>query len=178
MGEGRELLKDLILAHVEVKGWDFGAKAIYLAMMLRRLLMAQAGVLGADDKDYYGNKRLELDGQLLSLLFEDLFKSFNFELKRIADQTILKKRTNEFDILRHIRQDQITSGLVYALSTGNWKIRRFRMNRGGITQVLSRFSFVSALGHLTRISSQVHSRFVRSRCCGTLKKYSQCDLHM
>ena len=37
-----------------------------------------------DDKDYYGNKRLELAGQLLSLLFEDLFKRFNSDLKQVC----------------------------------------------------------------------------------------------
>ena len=38
---------------------------------------------------------------------------------------------------------------------GNWTIKRFRMERAGVTQLLDRKSFISALGHLTKISSQV-----------------------
>lgn len=87
-------------------------------------------------------------------MFEDLFKKFNFELKRIADQTIPKPRAAIFDIVRHMRQDQITMGLSHAISSGNWSVKRFKVDRAGVTQVLSRLSFISALGHMTRISSQ------------------------
>ena len=52
-----------------------------------------------DAQDYYGNKRLELAGQLISLLFEDLFKRFNSELKRNADMVLSKpNRAAAFDI--------------------------------------------------------------------------------
>lgn len=50
--------------------------------MVRRMLAAMLDPSLIDDRDYYGNKRLELAGGLLALLFEDLFKRMNAELKR------------------------------------------------------------------------------------------------
>ncbi|CAH3150476.1 unnamed protein product [Porites evermanni] len=152
--EARELLAGVMLAHVPVIKYDFKPKCVFLALMVRRVILACSDEANVDDRDYYGNKRLELAGQLLSLLFEDLFKRFNAELKKIADQTIPKPRAAQFDIVKHMRQDQITNGLVHAITSGNWIIKRFNMNRAGVTQVLSRLSFISALGMMTRITSQ------------------------
>jgi DNA-directed RNA polymerase III subunit RPC2 len=45
-------------------------------------------------------------------------------------------------------------GINRAIQTGNWTVKRFNMNRAGVTHVLSRLSYISALGMMTRISSQ------------------------
>ena len=97
---------------------------------------------------------MELAGSLLSLLFEDLFKKLNYELRTIADKNIPKVKAAQFDIVKHFRHNHITNGLENAISTGNWTIKRFRMERLGVTQVLSRLSYISALGMMTRVNSQ------------------------
>ena len=81
--EARDVLHGVVLAHVPVLEWNFKIKAAYLALMVRRVIQAQRDKVKADDRDYYGNKRLELAGQLLSLLFEDLFKKFNAEVRML-----------------------------------------------------------------------------------------------
>ncbi|MFS7925248.1 putative DNA-directed RNA polymerase [Helianthus anomalus] len=99
-------------------------------------------------QDYVGNKRLELSGQLLALLFEDLFKSMNDTIKLTVEKVLSKSsRSSRFDISQYIK-DSITSGLERSLSTGNWDVGRFKMHRKGITQVLYFLVY--------NISSKVH----------------------
>ncbi|KAJ8870686.1 hypothetical protein PR048_029710 [Dryococelus australis] len=152
--DARDILATVVLAHVPVENFNFKMKSTYLALMVRRVIQAQGDTKVIDDRDYYGNKRLELAGSLLSLMFEDLFKRFNWDLKMIADKNIPKIKAAQFDVVKHMRQDQITNGLIHAISTGNWTIKRFRMERQGVTQVLSRLSYISALGMMTRVNSQ------------------------
>lgn len=153
--EVRDILANVILCHVPVMAFNFSKKVSYIAVMLRRMLCAVVDPSLIDDRDYYGNKRLELAGGLLALLFEDLFKRLNADLRRSADLHLSKaNRTAQFDIAKCIRTDMISLGLEHAISTGNWTIKRFRMERKGVTQVLSRLSFISAIGMMTRITSQ------------------------
>ena len=152
--DARDMLVNTVLAHVPVENFNFKMKAVFLALMIRRIIEAEGDPTAIDDRDYYGNKRMELAGSLLSLLFEDLFKRLNWELKMIADKNIPKVKAAQFDIVKHFRQDLISQGLEMAISTGNWTIKRFRMERQGVTQVLSRLSYISALGMMTRVNSQ------------------------
>lgn len=153
--ETRDILANVILCHVPVENFDYSDKMAYLAAMISKMLVAINNPELIDDRDYYGNKRLELAGGLLALLFEDLFKRMNSELKRQADQHLSKSTKNaQFDIVKCIRTDTLTFGLEHAISSGNWSIKRFRMERKGVTQVLSRLSFISAVGMMTRITSQ------------------------
>jgi len=159
MADVIEILAHNVLNHVPVEAYDFRAKLIYTCHIVRRVLFTVLDNKLLDDKDYYGNKRLELAGSLISLLFEDLFKRFNNDLRRQAEMVLSKKPSSRaggdiFDIRKHIRTDTITQGFIHAISTGNWVLKRFRMDRAGVTQALSRLSYISALGMMTRVSSQ------------------------
>ena len=89
--DARDVLANTVLAHVPVENFNFKMKAIYMALMVRRVIEAQHDEKLADDRDYYGNKRMELAGSLLALLFEDLFKRHNWDLKLVNIQRVLIK---------------------------------------------------------------------------------------
>lgn len=155
--EARDILATVVLSHVPCENYDFLAKVRYLAIMARRVIDVQYNPELVDDRDYYGNKRLELAGQLMSLLFEDLFKRFNSDIKKYVDRHFSKThgaKAEPLDVIKAISTSTITMGMTNALGTGNWSLKRFKMERAGVTEVLSRLSFIAALGMMTRINSQ------------------------
>lgn len=46
-----------------------------------------------NDRDFLANKRVECAGDMLSLLFEDLFKRFNSEVKKELDKILIKVKS-------------------------------------------------------------------------------------
>ena len=58
--EALEALASVFLPHVHVSGQNFKPKVLYVAYMARRVLMAMNDPEMVDDRDYVGNKRLEL----------------------------------------------------------------------------------------------------------------------
>ncbi|PHU06115.1 DNA-directed RNA polymerase III subunit RPC2 [Capsicum chinense] len=118
------ILHDIFLANVPVHQHNFRKKCIYVAVMMRRMMEAILNKDAMDDKDYVGNKRLELSGQLLSLLFEDLFKMLNDEARNTIDALLARpSRSSRLDISQYIVKDYITKGLEKTLSTGNWDVK-------------------------------------------------------
>jgi DNA-directed RNA polymerase III subunit RPC2 len=96
--EALNMLAETVLAHVPVDfdengEFNFRPKAVYVALMVRRTLQAVKDGGIVDDRDFIGNKRLELAGQLLSLLFEDLFKTWISNIKRYNNKVKIELST-------------------------------------------------------------------------------------
>ena len=166
--EAREVLANVVLSHVPMEGFNFRPKAIYMGHIIGRVLKAEYDRALLDDKDYCGNKRLELAGQLLALLFEDKFKQLNAELNAKRTRVCEAKPRLPSMSLNTCAQFCITQGFIHAISTGNWVLKRFKMDRAGITQVLSRLSYVSALGMMTRITSQFEKTQKLAACLAAI----------
>lgn len=101
--------------------------------MVRRLILAIEDKRFVDDKDYYGNKRMRCAGNLLELLFEDLFKGLNSTISSILKKELGKAncKFTPKDVTMKMKEFgvDITKGLNRAIKTGKWTIQRFHMDR-------------------------------------------------
>lgn len=143
---GKEFMRSMVLPHISCTFRDFRRKIIFLACMCRWLIFSVRNERIVDKRDFFGNKKLELAGELIDLLFEDLFKKFNDNLRKDMDGNLItRERINT--------KEAITNGLINAISSGNWTITRFRMDRAGVSQPLGRMSYLQFVSMITRISS-------------------------
>merc|ERR1719234_672061 len=150
----REILQKETLPHVGVSDFCETRKAYFLGYMVHRLLLAALGRRELDDRDHYGNKRLDLAGPLLAFLFRGLFKNLMKEMRMYAQKFIDKGK--DFNLELAIKTRIISDGLRDSLATGNWgDQKKAHQARAGASQVLNRLTYASSLSHLRRINSPI-----------------------
>lgn len=150
----KEILQKETLPHIGISDFCDTRKAYFLGYMVHRLLLTALKRRDVDDRDHYGNKRLDLAGPLLAFLFRGLFRNLTKEIRLFAQKFVDKGK--DFGLDSAIRGSIITDGLKYSLATGNWgDQKKVNQARPGVSQVLNRLTFASTLSHLRRLNSPI-----------------------
>uniref|UniRef100_M4BF07 DNA-directed RNA polymerase subunit beta n=1 Tax=Hyaloperonospora arabidopsidis (strain Emoy2) TaxID=559515 RepID=M4BF07_HYAAE len=146
----QDILQKEMLPHVGVEDHNETKKAYFLGYVVHKLLMCSLGRIGEDDRDHYGNKRLDLAGPLLGGLFRILFKKLTKDVKSFLQKCV--DNGKDFNLTLAIRSRTITNGLRYSLATGNWGMQK-SASKAGVSQVLNRLTYASSLSHLRRLNT-------------------------
>ena len=154
------LIQNEFLPHV---GKSFKKKALFLGLMLKNLLLVFFKRRDYDDRDSYLNKRVDHVGVLMGMIFKQNLIKFNKEIKNQINKIYnngswnINNNTsliNEINLGKIFKLSIITSGLKFALSTGNWGGKN-TTHKQGVAQVLSRLTSSSALSHLRRLNTPI-----------------------
>ena len=121
-------------------------KAIFLGRIVRQVLEMAIKNKEPNDKDHYANKRVRLAGDLIEDLFRVSLQQLARDLKYQLERHHNRKR--DLKITSCLRPDVLTSKVMHALATGNWV-----GGRSGVSQLLDRTTFLSALSHMRRVTS-------------------------
>lgn len=150
----RDILRAELVPHIGLDDQAETRKAFFLGYMIHRLLAVALERADVDDRDHYGKKRLDMAGPLLGFLFRILFKRLTKDVARHLQRCIDSHR--DFSLSLAIKSATITTGLRYALATGNWGEQRKAMSaRAGVSQVLNRYNYASSLSHLRRVNTPI-----------------------
>lgn len=149
----REILQKEMLPHVGVGEFFETKKAYFFGYIIHRLLLCALGRRAEDDRDHYGNKRLDLAGPLLGALFRMLFRKLTKDVRIYLQKCVDDGK--DVNLAYAVKAKTITSALKYSLATGNWGQANTAGVRAGVSQVLNRLTYASTLSHLRRLNSPI-----------------------
>jgi DNA-directed RNA polymerase subunit B len=142
----QNLLDNELLPHLGSSPDNREKKAIFLGRIARQVLEMAIMDRDPNDKDHYANKRVRLAGDLVEDLFRVSLQQLARDLKYQLERHHNRKR--ELRISSCLRPDVLTTKIMHALATGNWV-----GGRSGVSQLLDRTTYLSALSHLRRVTS-------------------------
>jgi DNA-directed RNA polymerase II subunit RPB2 len=179
----RQLLGSEYLPHVKFAGENVplsthnARKCMLTGSMIRRVLLTAQGSIVLDDRDAYPNKRVVTTGALLTHLFRQLFQKVcndtrnefvqevnNDNWKKGEDGPKPMEILNINNLYKILKLSTIEGKLKQALATGNFTVQGLgtsssaslsNATKVGVSQVLSRMSYVATLSHLRRIQTPV-----------------------
>ncbi|KAL9669592.1 hypothetical protein QQ045_007139 [Rhodiola kirilowii] len=149
----KEILQKEMLPHVDIEEYCQTKKAYFFGYIIHRLLLCALDRRPEDDRDHYGNKRLDLAGPLLGGLFRMLFRKLTRDVRGYVQKCV--DNGKDVNLQFAIKAKTITSGLKYSLATGNWGQANAAGTRAGVSQVLNRLTYASTLSHLRRLNSPI-----------------------
>jgi len=146
----KDILTKELLPHVGSDEASDTTKSFFLGYTVNKLLMCSLGRLEEDDRDHYGKKRLDLAGPLLAQQFRLLFRRLTKDMRMLITKDLMAHKP--CNLAASIKSRVIENGVKYALATGNWGDRK-SPTRAGVSQVLNRLTYASALSHLRRLNT-------------------------
>ena len=168
----RDVLQKEMLPHVGVTDFSEAKKAYFLGYMVNKLLQVALGRREEDDRDHYGNKRMDMAGPLLTTLFRGLLKQVANETREYLVREIERTGSSgsssgggaggmpEKFVLEKlsiaVRSSIIAQRMKYCIATGNWGAQKMgSIAKAGVSQVLNRLTFASALSHLRKVNTPI-----------------------
>ena len=144
---------------------DSGISKLYFTgLMVNKLIKCYLNIETPSDRDSYYNKRIETPGVLLGNLtlqgLNKVVKDMKIYIVKEVNSGLWNIKENHSDIINDInihkiiKKSYIENILKGALATGNWSSKS-NSNKQGVSQVLNRLTFMSALSHLRRVSTPV-----------------------
>ncbi|MFH1127435.1 MAG: DNA-directed RNA polymerase subunit B'' [archaeon] len=149
-----QLLDNYLLAHLGNKPEDRIAKAKYLGIVMRKLVLLHKGKLKEEDIDHYTNKRVKMSGDLLEILFRSIIMGRWGLIARLQYnyQKMMKRGRKLLKLQSVVVSDVLTKQIMRAMATGNWV-----GGKTGVCQRLERSNFVRTISHLRSVISPLSS---------------------
>ena len=133
------------------------AKALYLGLMVRKLMRVYTGDLQSDDRDHYAAKRVDCAGTQFGLLFRQVFRNVHKSIALAIQRAAEGKKLQFTNVGNLVAGRKITQAFRYALASGNWGILSTKGNtaQNGVAQQLSRMTIPATLSLLRKVATPV-----------------------
>lgn len=160
----RTLDEDL-LPHEGIDKKDRLSKARFLGYMTQKAILVIEGKRSLDDRDHFGNKRVDSSGHLLASLFRMSFAKQLRNIKTDLEKRILNNKVIQIEQDFSYNKLNVTKEIMYSMSTGNWSINRQKVVKTGISQILNRLSYIVTLSFLRKLvtPSSKNSKLAKPR---------------